>query len=104
MKEWFMQYWAGIACGALITIIGTLWNRLIAMRNGMKALLWFNIIQAYNECLRLEYCPIYMLDAVAEMLKQYEVFRGNHGVGRYFEEMKRMPSEPRANNTGVERR
>lgn len=95
MKEWFAQYWAGVACGALVTIIVTLWKRLVAMRNGMKALLWFNIIQAYNECRRNGWCPIYMLEATSEMLKQYKLFNGNHGIERYFEEMKSMPSEPK---------
>ncbi|HRX58624.1 MAG TPA: hypothetical protein P5075_07605 [Eubacteriales bacterium] len=95
MKEWFVKYWAEAACAALLAAFTAMWKRSQATRSGMRALLRYEIIQAYGECDRQGYCPVLVLDSVSDMLTQYEALKGNHGVRALFEKMCDMPSEPK---------
>ena len=97
MKDWFIKYWAEVACGALVIAFGTFMKKMRAQRDSTTAILRFLILQAYTECDRQGYCPVIVLDAVAGMLKQYEIMKRSNdtnGVHSYFEKMEKMPTEP----------
>ena len=96
MKDWFLKYWAEVACGALAIAFATMLKKMRAQRDSTKEILRYLILQAYIECDRQGYCPVIVLDAAAGMLKQYEILKGDqtNGVRSYFEKMEKMPSEP----------
>lgn len=93
MKDWFMKYWAEVACGALISYIITMGRQFMAWRNGMRAMLRYEIIQACNYWIKLGYCPQYDRDAICDMFKQYEILKGNHGVGTKVDQLLELPVE-----------
>ena len=97
MKDWFLKYWAEVACGALVIAFGTFMKKMRAQRDSTMAILRYLILQAYSECDRQGYCQVIVLDAVAGMLKQYEILKGSkdtNGVSSCFKKMEEMPSEP----------
>lgn len=103
MKEWFLKYWAEVACGALVTVVVTLYRRSMAMRSGVRALLRDRIIQSYNFWMSKGYCPIYARDSICDMFEQYKALKGNHGVSDLIEKLLALPTEkPKRTKKSIE--
>lgn len=93
MKDWFLKYWAEVACGALVLAVTTMYKRNMAMRNGMRAMLRYEIIKGCTYWIRMGYCPQFERDAICDMFEQYTVLKGNHGVCVQVDEMLKLPTE-----------
>lgn len=93
MKEWFIKYWAEVACGALVTVVITLYKRSMAMRTGVRALLRHEIIKSYNFHNAAGYCPILERDSICEMFEQYKALKGNHGVEDLMKKLLELPTD-----------
>lgn len=93
MKDWFLKYWAEVACGALVVAVTTMYKRSVAMRNGMRAMLRYEIVKGCNYWIKEGYCPQFERDAICDMFEQYTVLRGNHGVGAQVKNLLELPTE-----------
>lgn len=77
------------------TAIAYLFRQIVATRAGVRALIRADIIRIYNKYHDdLEYCPIYVKDALTEEYREYHALKGN-GVGtKLYEEVMNLPTEP----------
>lgn len=80
---------------AFATIIAYLYRQIIATRRGIRALLRADLIRLYNKYHdELEYCPIYVKQALEEEYKEYHTLKGN-GVGtNMYNALMALPTEP----------
>lgn len=62
---------------------------------GVQALLRDRIIQAYNHYTEKGYCPIYGLENVEEMYRQYHALGGNGTITELVERVKELPTQPK---------
>ena len=93
MIDTVFQY---ITCALLATAftgIGIAFRQTKAVRFGVKALLRNQIIQAYNHYMELRYCPIYALETIEEMYKQYHNLGGNGAITKLVNDIKKLPTE-----------
>ena len=100
--EWIAQYWLEAVFSVLITIMGIGWKKLSgrvkkqdAVGFGVQALLRDRIIQAYNHYTEKGYCPIYGLENVEEMYRQYHALGGNGTITELVERVKELPTQPK---------
>ena len=66
---------------------------------GVQALLRDRIIQAYNHYIEKGYCPIYALENVEEMYRQYHALGGNGAITELVERVKELPTQPKGEKT-----
>lgn len=102
MLEWLFQYWVEALFGGLIALLGLGYRQLAkqgkrwgAVGGGVQALLRDRIIQAYNHYTDKGFCPIYAMENVEAMYKQYHALGGNGTITELVERLKEMPTEPR---------
>ena len=63
------------------------------MGRGVQALLRDRIIQAYNHYTDKGYCPIYGLENVESMYRQYHALGGNGAITELVDRLKELPTE-----------
>lgn len=97
--DFIAKYWIEVLFGLLISIISIGFKKISKklkeqdnVKLGIQALLRDRIIQNYNKYVELEYCPIYALDNIDAMYKQYHALGGNGTVTKLVEELKEMPT------------
>lgn len=106
MREWVIKYWVEVLFGLITTGLIAGYKRLYskisektkeqdAIKLGIQALLRDRIIQSYNHYQDKGFCPIYALENVNALYKQYHALGGNGTVTELVERLKDMPSERR---------
>lgn len=93
MKDWFLKYWAEVACTALVTGFTVMYRRFTALKSGVRALLRDRIIQSYNYWMEKKYCPIFARESICDMFEQYTALKGNHGVSDLMDKLLALPTE-----------
>ena len=85
------------------SIIAYLYKQIVAQRRGIRALIRADIIRLYNKYHDdLEYCPIFVKEALEDEYKQYHALRGN-GVGtNLYNAIMALPTEPKNKEGGKE--
>lgn len=91
------DYWSILI--ALLSILSYLARQVMAMRRGLRALLRADIIRLYNKYHdELEYCPVYVKQALEEEYQEYHKIGGN-GVGTHmYEAIMALPTEAPEDN------
>lgn len=93
MIEFISDNWQIITtfAGALLYM----YRQIIATRRGIRALLRADLIRLYNKYHDdLEYCPLYVKQALEEEYKEYHTLKGN-GVGtNMYNAIMALPTEP----------
>lgn len=99
MLEFVLKYWTEVGFGLVSTAMGIMYKKIkgynkeqYAIKLGIQALLRNEIIQIYNRNLDKGYCPIYALENVEAMYKQYTALGGNGAVCELVERIRNMPS------------
>lgn len=62
-----------------------------AIKKGIQALLRDGIINQYNKYMEKKYIPIYALDNVESMYKEYHALGGNGTITELYQDLKRLP-------------
>ena len=94
--KYIAENWVGWLFAAMVPALGYGYAKIIAIRAGLRALLRDRILQAYNHYHEdKEYCPIYALENVEEMYKQYHALGGNGTITKLVEELKELPISPK---------
>lgn len=82
----------------LTTIFGVityLFGQILAMRRGLRAILKADLIRLYNKYHDdLEYCPLYVKQALEEEYKSYHKMHGNGTGTNMYEAIMALPTEP----------
>ena len=101
MKEFILKYWVEALFGVIATALSVCYRKLLSrvkkqdtVGMGVQALLRDRIIQAYNHYMNKGYCPIYGLENVEEMYKQYHALGGNGTITELVERVKDLPTDP----------
>lgn len=100
--EWVGQYWIQWSFGLMGSIFSGLFlwfgkkfklsmTAQKAVNKGVQALLRDRIIQAYNHYMERGECPIYALDNVLALFKEYKALDGNGAIERLVGELKNLP-------------
>lgn len=104
MLDFILRYWVEFLFGIVAALL-TAWYRRLSTRIrkqvqkqdavglGVQALLRDRIIQAYNHYSEKGYCPIYGMENVQEMYRQYHALGGNGTITELVERLKDMPTE-----------
>lgn len=102
MAEFIVKYWLEFGFG-LITLGLTASVKYLhkqdkirkaeqeAIKKGIQALLRDRIIEQYNKWMEKGYIPIYAMDTVEAMYKQYKALDGNGTVKDLYEELQKLP-------------
>jgi len=96
------KYWIEFLFGALATLMGVGYGWAMkkfkdsrreqkVIKHGIQALLRDRIIQSYNHCQDKCCCPIYALENVHDMFREYKALDGNGTIAKLVEEMEDMP-------------
>lgn len=100
--EWIARYWLEALFGGVIAVMGVCWKKLSsrvkkqdAVGFGVQALLRDRIIQAYNHYTEKGCCPIYGLENVEEMYRQYHALGGNGTITELVDRVKELPAQPK---------
>ena len=93
IAQYIIENWVGWLFAAMVPALGYVYAKIIAIRAGLRALLRDRILQAYNHYHEDKgYCPIYALENVEEMYKQYHALGGNGTITKLVEELKELPT------------
>lgn len=103
MTEFILHYWIEVLFGIIVAGFGVGYRRLVekmkagdrkqeAIEKGIQALLRDRIIKAYNHYLEQGYCPIYGLENVEALYKQYHALGGNGTVTGLIEKLRELPT------------
>jgi len=109
VMNWIAKYWLEALFGLIIGGLGLSYKILKnkvkkqldeqqkqiceqeCIKNGLQALLRDRIVQAYYKCIEQKYCPMYMLESINLMYKEYHNLGGNHFVTQLVDELMEMP-------------
>lgn len=93
MIEFLSNNWQLLT--AMCAAVSYLYFQVVAMRKGIRALIRADLIRLYNKYHDdLEYCPLYVKQALEDEYKQYHALKGN-GVGtNMYEALMALPTEP----------
>lgn len=101
MTEFIFRYWLEAFFGLLLTGMTFYYRRMDrrlreqeAVKLGVNALLRDRIVESYNKYTEKGYCPIYAMENVQAMYKQYHVLGGNGAVSNLIEKLEDLPTEP----------
>ena len=106
MLEFITQYWLETLFGGITLALSAVVNLLKckvrentkeqeSIKLGIQALLRDRIIQAYNKYYDQEFIPIYGMDNVEAMYKEYHNLGGNGTVTKLVETLRDLPTEPK---------
>jgi len=98
------RYWLEVLFGMLTALLGAGYGWAMkkvkdsrreqkVIKHGIQALLRDRIIQSYNHCQDKGCCPIYALENVHDMFREYKALDGNGTIAKLVEEMEDMPRE-----------
>jgi ribonucleotide monophosphatase NagD (HAD superfamily) len=95
MAEWISQYWMQVLFGGITTFLsGAGWyiyKQFKALKMGMQAMLRDRIIEQYNKYMDKGYIPIYAMENVTAMYKEYHALGGNGTITQLYEELLELP-------------
>lgn len=100
--EWIAKYWIEVLFGMVVTVLSLgikfVWKKIKSqsdeqqyLKSGLQALLRDRIVQAYYKCVEQKYCPMYMLESISLMYKEYHNLGGNSFVTQLMEELMKFP-------------
>ena len=91
--EYIIQNWPAWICTAIVPVMSYVFAKVLAIKEGLRALLRDRIIQAYNHYTDKGYYPIYARENVEDMYKQYHSLGGNGTVTDLVSKLKELPTE-----------
>ena len=108
--DFVINNWAAWLFALLGALVGRLYSKVIDMRkrtkaieDGIRALLRNDIIKAYNKCQEKGYCPIYEMENIEELYKQYHELDGNGTITELVERIREFPTQPvKSDNCSVD--
>ncbi len=96
MQEWIFKYWLETLFGLLAAAGGFGFRHIVkrekAMHNAMLALLRDRIIGTYNHCLDRGACPIYALENLHALYREYKALGGNGAMDDIMAKVEKMPT------------
>lgn len=99
--DFIINNWVAWLFALLGALIGRLYSKITDMRkrttaieDGIRALLRNDIIKAYNKCQEKGFCPIYEMENIEEMYKQYHELGGNGTITELVERIREFPTQP----------
>lgn len=102
MAEFIVKYWLEFGFG-LVSLALTASVKYLhkqdkirkaeqeAIKKGIQALLRDRIIEQYNKYMEKGYIPIYAMDNVEAMYREYHALGGNGTITDLYEELKELP-------------
>lgn len=100
MVEWVLKYWLEVGFGLILAMVALIWRTVRrrmkeqdSIRHGLQALLRNEIIDKYNHYMEKGYCPIYAMDNLESMYREYVALDGNGTVPHLMEELKELPTQ-----------
>ena len=98
MADFIIKYWLEVLFSLFITggsaAILYIVRREKAMHKAMLALLRDRIIDTYNRALDRGYCPIYALENLHALHKEYKALGGNGALDDIMAKVEKMPTAP----------
>ena len=93
ISEYIIKNWPEWVCAVVVPSITYLYIKIVAVREGMRALLRDRIYQTYNHYIEKGYYPIYARENVEDMYRQYRALGGNGTVTSLIEKLDELPTE-----------
>lgn len=98
MVEFVIKYWVGIGFGAIMTVLGAVYRKFqwmhvkyVSSELALRALLRDKIITVYNKYSERGSIPIYELESLDDMFKQYKNLGGNGIITELVERIENLP-------------
>lgn len=98
MKEFVIKYWLGVVFSMIITGFGVVIRGISkdkeehkTIKNGLKALLRDRIIQQYDYYINKPFCPIYAIENVNAMFKEFDALGSDETIEGLVKELRGMP-------------
>jgi len=95
MAEFITTYWIEVLFGGITTIVSGafvyIYRQFKAIKMGMQAMLRNGIIEQYNKYMEKGYIPIYAMENVTAMYKEYHALGGNGTITELYKELLELP-------------
>ena len=91
--RWAVPFICGGVIAGCITYVRTIHKRSNAERDGLQCLLRAEIIRIYDKYMALEYCPIYVKEALRRAYVAYHNLGGNDVATGLYNEVMELPTE-----------
>jgi len=98
MTEFIVKYWLQFAFGVVVAGMGTLYRKYQCMRAkhisselALRALLRDKIIAMYNKYTEKGHIPIYELENLDDLFRQYKNLGGNGVITELVERLEDLP-------------
>ncbi|HBU12330.1 MAG TPA: hypothetical protein DEB31_06260 [Clostridiales bacterium] len=100
MDDFVFRYWIEVFFGVIVTAITVLVRQVMkyraeqrAIKHGIVAMLRDRIIQTYNDYAEMNYCPIYALENMEDMFREYSNLGGNGTIAKLVDDLKKLPTK-----------
>jgi hypothetical protein len=95
MAEFIARYWIEVLFGGITTVLSGgglyIYRQFKAIKLGMQASLRDSIITKYDKYMERKWIPIYAMDNVEAMYKQYHALGGNGTITDLYKELLELP-------------
>lgn len=100
LLDFIIKYWLQFIFGGTIAMLGLgyrhllkRWKKFESVENGIQALLRNSIISLYNRQMERGFCPIYELENIDAMYREYKVLGGNGTIDTLYKKVHGLPSD-----------
>lgn len=102
MLDFIIKYWLEILFTVVTSGFVYIFKQYVSLKNGMRILLWNEIVRIYETYTNLGYCPSYMKENVNKMYECYHTFKGNGMATSMIEEIYKLPIDKSGDKNDVE--
>jgi hypothetical protein len=95
MIEFITKYWIEVLFGGITTVLSGgglyIFRQFKALKLGVQAILRDRIIDQYNKYMDRDYIPIYAMENVTAMYKEYHALGGNGTITELYKQLLELP-------------
>ena len=81
-------------CNVIFTLLANTRKKKSAVEEGVQCLLRLYIVDAHNEYMHKQYCPIYAREALTMAYSAYHRLGGNDVATDLYNDILKLPTEP----------
>lgn len=87
--------------GSLVTLVGTFFVKLKAIKEGLQCLLRMEIVRSHEKYMEKGYCKVHVKESLTRAYRAYHALGGNDVATGLYNEVLGLPTEPPANDVYV---
>lgn len=99
MLDEVIKWLVPFVLGSLVTLVGTFFVKLKAIKEGLQCLLRMEIVRSHEKYMEKGYCRVHVKESLTRAYKAYHALNGNDVATGLFHEVLELPTEPPVDNS-----